>query len=433
MTLPFGYLVPVVVIALCTAVALVGPRPARTTPSHWSWWLTFVINEQPFLAFFWLFLLTAETFVAGDLTSPGGEIGVATAVLTAAGLAVLVRRALRAGPVLDRALADELGVTPPARRRRPVSRILLPFLVRRGDVARVKDLPYGDAGKRNLLDVYHHRGRPAGGGPTLIFLHGGGFRSGHKNREGRAMLNRLASEGWVCVSANYRLGPEARFPDPLVDVKKVIAWVRAHVGEYGGDPGTVFVAGSSAGAHLAAMAGLTANDPGFQPGFTAADTSVSGVICFYAYLGRLGGPQDAVSSPADRLHPDAPPFLVIHGDQDSSTLVEDTREFVTSLRAVSRRPVVYAELPGAQHTFDLLHSIRYTQVITAVSSFAAAVARPGAGSPSAAGQSIPARTSLDETGRSGDHEHPGGEPGGEAGREPWRRDACGGRRRSSPV
>ncbi len=61
------------------------------------------------------------------------------------------------------------------------------------------------------------------------------------------MLYRLAGRGWVCISANYRLSPAARFPDHLVDAKKVIAWVREHGARYGADASNLVVAGSSAG------------------------------------------------------------------------------------------------------------------------------------------------------------------------------------------
>jgi acetyl esterase/lipase len=77
------------------------------------------------------------------------------------------------------------------------------------------------------------------------------------------------------VSANYRLRPAARHPDHLVDLKRVIAWVRGHGHEFGADPATLFVSGSSAGGHLAALAALTPNDPAFQPGFEDVDTSVT--------------------------------------------------------------------------------------------------------------------------------------------------------------
>ena len=102
----------------------------------------------------------------------------------------------------------------------------------------------------------------------------------------------------------------------------------------------IFLAGSSAGAHLTAMAALTAGDPRFQPGFEAADTSIA------AGVG-------------------------LHGDNDTYTAAEDAHRFAMRLRAVSSSPVVYAELPGAQHSFDLTHSIRFEHVVNAIEAFAA--------------------------------------------------------------
>jgi acetyl esterase/lipase len=245
---------------------------------------------------------------------------------------------------------------------------LWPFPVRPRQVERVANIAYGDAGRWNLLDLYRHRGHPAGG-PVLVYLHGGAFRSGSKRRKARPLLYRLASHGWVCVSANYRLGPAARFPDHLVDAKKVLAWVRDHGREYGADPAVVVVAGSSAGGHLAATAALTANDPAFQPGFEQADTSVAAAVCLYGYYGSLDG--RASSSPLAYVRADAPPFLLAHGDRDTIVLVEDARRFVQELRQSSTNPVVYAELPGAQHVFDLFHSLRFEAVVDAVEAFAA--------------------------------------------------------------
>jgi acetyl esterase/lipase len=325
--------------------------------------VTFLINEQPFLGFYLLVAVTVPAWLQGDLASPGGLVAFGVAVLVAVGLAVLAVRAVTAGPVLRRALAE--GGIDYSPGRRPWMRILFaPGAVRRRGVTRVRDIAYGDAGKHNLLDVYHRRDQPAGA-RVFVFMHGGGFRIGSKNREGRALLNHLAAQGWVCVSANYRLAPAAQYPDHLVDAKKVIAWAREHAGEYGAESRTILASGSSAGGHLASMLALTPNDPQFQPGFENADTSVAAVVGFYGYYGRLAGPG---SSPLERLRA-APPFLFLHGDKDSSTLVEETREFVARLREVSSSQVLYAELPGAQHNFDLLFSLRYSYVIEAVGAF----------------------------------------------------------------
>jgi acetyl esterase/lipase len=81
----------------------------------------------------------------------------------------------------------------------------------------------------------------------FLWLHGGGYNGGRKNSQSLPLLYRLASQGWVCVSANYRLRPAARHPDHLIDLKRVIAWVHEHGHEYGADPATLFVSGSSAG------------------------------------------------------------------------------------------------------------------------------------------------------------------------------------------
>ncbi|MEU5863769.1 alpha/beta hydrolase [Nonomuraea sp. NPDC047529] len=179
------------------------------------------------------------------------------------------------------------------------------------------------------------------------------------------MLHHLASQGWVCVSANYRLRPQAQHPDHLIDLKKIIAWVREHAHEYGADPSTLFVAGSSAGGHMAAPAALTPNDPAFQPGFEHADTSVTGVI----YLNGWYGPyfdDDPASSPPAHITADAPPFLVAHGDLDPLVPVADARHFADRLRRTSASPVVYAELRGGNHAFDLYHSVRFEAVVDAV-------------------------------------------------------------------
>jgi acetyl esterase/lipase len=201
-------------------------------------------------------------------------------------------------------------------------------------------------------------------------LHAGAFRFGSKHFGARHLLYRLASHGWVCIGANYRLRSAAKFPDPLIDVKGVIAWVRAHGPEYGADPTAVFLAGSSAGGHLASLAALTPNDPAFQPGFERTDTAVAAAISLYGYYGPVTS-GERPSSPLAYVNPEAPPTFVAHGDQDTLVIVEDARHFAEQLRAASSNPVVYAELPGAQHGFDVFRSRRFETVVDAIEAFAA--------------------------------------------------------------
>jgi acetyl esterase/lipase len=258
------------------------------------------------------------------------------------------------------------------------ARFLWPLHVRRHDVQRIGGIRYGDAGRANLLDLYRSRRDPAAGElrPVLVHLHGGALVMGRKNREGLPVIYRLASRGWICVSSNYRMRPEAQWPDHLVDVKKVIAWIRAHGPEYGADPNRIFRAGASSGAQLAAVAALTPSDPRFQPGFAEADTSVCAAISLYGYYGPgAAGPATPPSSPHAYIGPAAPPFFIAHGDCDTLIPVSAARQFAAALRARSRAAVVYAELPGAQHQFDLHHSIRCTAVTNGIEVFAAWVLR----------------------------------------------------------
>lgn len=64
-------------------------------------------------------------------------------------------------------------------------------------------------------------------------------------------------------------------------------------------------------------------------------------------------------------------MFVVHGDKDALTPVESARYLVGELRKISDNPVVYAELPGAQHNFDLFHSIRNEAVIAGIEAFTA--------------------------------------------------------------
>jgi acetyl esterase/lipase len=349
-----GYLITTGVMLAYVLFAIAPPRPRRSSPWRVSFWLGYLVNELPFLAFLVLAASTALATAQGDIATPVGWIGLALAVLATFGLVVIVRRALRTGDAIDRALV-EAGLPARSVHRLPWGRILFwPFAWPHPRIERISNIAYGDAGRGNLLDVYRTRPRPTRG-PVLIHLHGGAFRIGNKSREARPLFYRLARRGWVVISANYRL--RTPFPDPLVDVKKVIAWVREHGPEYGADPDVVFVAGSSAGGYLASMAALTAD----------AESPVTAVVSLYGYYGSTGPGR---TSPMAYDAHEAPPFFVVHPDRDTLVVVDDARRFVEHLRETSSRPVAYAELPGAQHAFDFFYSIRFSAVIDGIETFA---------------------------------------------------------------
>ncbi len=375
--MPIGYLISTGLLAGVSLSSVARHRPRRSSPFRPSYALGLLLN-WPLATSLLLIASTALAIDQSGVGSPVFWIGFGFAVLASGGLVVLRGRARRTGPTLERALDEGLGpgwraenveVAARLRRRPSLARIVLaPVSSRRLGVERTPNIRYGPAPRANLLDVY--RGRSGRSGcPTLIHLHP---LFGSKRLGTRHLFHRLAGEGWVCVSANYRRTSDDEFTDPLVDVKKVIAWVREHGPEYGADPNVVFLAGSSLGGYLAWRAALAPNDPLFQPGFEDVDTSVAGVVSLCGYYGRVAhsGPS---SSRLAYSTADAPPCFVAHGDQDFLVIVEDARGFVEQLRATSSNPVVYAELPGAQHGFDLFRSRRFDTVVDAIQAFAGSV------------------------------------------------------------
>lgn len=257
------------------------------------------------------------------------------------------------------------------------------------------DISYGPHGERNRLDILRpadpaarHDGRL----PVLIQMHGGGFISGGKNMAGKPLMHLLARRGWIVVTLNYRLGPEARWPSQLVDAKRAVAWIREHIAEYGGDPDFIVATGASAGGNLSALLALTAGQARYQPGFETADTRIQAAVPVYAgfatniyreqeLLGRLLRDKvlspEMLAAPSDKLdiYPsmhitaDAAPMFVLTGTHDGLALVEETRVFVDKLRAVSKAPLVFAEAHGANHGFDDAHSIRAEHAANAVQRF----------------------------------------------------------------
>lgn len=338
----------------------------------------------------------------GGLAHWPGWLGLAAALVGGVLIVVEMVLATRSGPAVARALADA-GLDPPPPDRGRWRRLLLPFWLRDRRVERIKNLRYADgAGRRHLCDVYRPRGVPATtGAPVLLQIHGGAWLIGNKQQQGRPLMNRMAAHGWVCVAINYRLAPRAKMPAQIVDVKLALAWIRDHIAEYGGDPTRVVVTGGSAGGHLAAMAALTMNAPEYQPGFEAADTSVLAAVPLYpptdlvplfTFRGKRAsrfadrtaaivfGASPSVDpvrfrewSPIELVTPGLVPFLVVQGAADNLVPVSLTRAFVDKLRELPGQHVVYLELPGAPHAFEVFHSVRAEAAIGAIHQFCAGV------------------------------------------------------------
>jgi acetyl esterase/lipase len=376
-------------------------RPLRTSwglgPAWLAAWIT--VELAPHLLVFGA-LAGAVLVVLGALDEPIGWIGLGALLVAEAGAIPLVLRARRTVVELD-GVTSELDPSEPESPY-PRSHIVFPWLMlRRRGVRVVRGVEYARHGNLRLrLDVYLPRAPAERPRPAIVEVHGGGWIMGSRREQAIPLLTHLAANGWVGFNIDYRLSPRATFPDHVVDVKRAIAWVREHAEEYGVDPSFIALTGGSAGGHLCALAALTAGDPTLQPGFEEADASVAAAVPFYgAYdlldedgrhaplvhrllerwvfkVRRRDDPQRfRAASPMHRVHADAPPMLVIHGERDSMLPVEEARLFADRLREASDSPVLYAEMRGGQHAFDLIPSWRTVPVIDAIERFLATVRR----------------------------------------------------------
>ena len=374
----------------CALHAFNAWRPVRRNRLLFVWsflaaWLT--IEAAPL----WLVLevVAAAALVwAGALDRPVGWIGLVLLVASWLHLLVLFVQGRATSGTATVALGD-FGSEALANRPE----------VPRQKVTVERNIPFRRVAGRELrLDVY----RPRGEGtrrPAILQIHGGGWVIGDKREQGIPLLRHLASHGWVGFNANYRLSPGATFPDHLVDMKAALAWIRAHADDYGVDPDFVVVTGGSAGGHLTALMGLTANQATYQPGFEQADTSVSAAVPFYGvydftnrhdamppeFMRWIAEPlvikafldeepeKFAAASPLDQIHAEAPPFLIVHGDKDTLAPVTDARQFASRLDEVSDSTVIYIELHGAQHAFDVFGSPRTRRMVVATERFLYAV------------------------------------------------------------
>ena len=377
----------------------VAPRRRPVALFAWSFFASWLTIELVWHHLVFGLVATSVLIAGGALEQPVGVAGLALMALALGLMAQIAWTTRRTVVTMRGTLADlDPGPEPP---RFPRWQIVLPVLMGRRRGVRVRrNIPFARVGGKTIrLDVTIPSAPVPGGGarrPALVQVHGGGWVIGDKREQGLPLLGHLAAQGWVGFNVNYRLSPGVGFPEHLIDLKRGLAWIREHADEYDVDPGFICISGGSAGGHLTALMALTANEARFQPGFESADTSVAAAVPFYGIYdftpeGAFGSEPDVYrrflepivvkafledepekfeeASPVHHVRPDAPPFLVVHGDRDTLAPVEDARHFVEQLRAVSEQPVLYAEMQGAQHAFEIFPSVRSVRVIEGVERF----------------------------------------------------------------
>jgi acetyl esterase/lipase len=221
------------------------------------------------------------------------------------------------------------------------------------------------------LDI--HAATGTGPHPVIVWIHGGGWQSGDKAQCLPVRLG-FPDRGYTVACVNYRLSGQAIFPAQIEDVRDAIAFLRGHADEYGLDP-TRFVAwGSSAGGHLAALAGTTSGESVFTD--DARASAVQAVVDFYGPVDLtamvttpgytrhaqpdsaesllLGGPvlenPEAArrASPLTYIDGGEPAFLVVHGTADPVVPLAQSQLLHNALAAAGV-PVAMTVYEGAGH------------------------------------------------------------------------------------
>lgn len=325
--------------------------------------------------------------IRGDFRGGRGRIALLLTTVSWGLLYLIQRRNIASQPHFENPLREALGEDYQAiaakaqSRRRRITGVFPNEVIRRRYVEKAGTVQYGPHRAVNQADIWRRPDLPRDGkAPVLLQVPGGAWSIGMRKPQSYPMMSHLADHGWICVSIDYRVSPRNTWPDHIVDVKRALAWIKEHIAEYGGDPDFVAISGGSAGGHLSALAALTANDPQYQPGFEDADTSVVAAVPIYGRYdwvsGKGSGRREFIAflqkfvvkkpivqnrqvyvdaSPTYRMRADAPPFFVLHGQDDSIIPVSEGREFAAALQQVSTSPVVYAEIPHAQHAFDFYY------------------------------------------------------------------------------
>lgn len=214
------------------------------------------------------------------------------------------------------------------------------------ELRRINDIDYvGDENPRQTLDLYIPETKAESPHPVVLWIHGGAWRKGSKDRPGRAL--KAAGLNCAIVSINYRLTSEKSWPAQIYDCKAALRWVKANAKKHHLDAERIVVWGASAGGHLVTFMGTTQNHPdldGKLGSHIDQSTTVKGVINFFGPTDflvmnqqgssmdhnsasspegqLLGGEVSALkaraklASPFHQLSKDDAPILTVHGTKD---------------------------------------------------------------------------------------------------------------------
>lgn len=250
------------------------------------------------------------------------------------------------------------------------------------------EIVYGMGGDTELkLDLYSPKDldSPA---PGIIFIHGGGWRSG-KRQDYKLYTTEFAARGYVAATVTYRLREAGYFPNCVEDVKCAVRWMRANAESLKVDPNRIAVIGGSAGGHLSMMVGYSSDIAEFEGngGHAGVSSAVAAVIDIY-------GPADFTheqnrdhhlltnfmqgsyeefpdkykkASPLTYVDPSDPPTLIIHGTVDTLVPVIQSDRLAEKFQELGMT-YWYDRIDGWPHAMDVAQVVN-DRVVEVVSAF----------------------------------------------------------------
>ncbi len=205
------------------------------------------------------------------------------------------------------------------------------------------DIAYGDS-PRQKLDIYQPKQHVKNGQekpPVVVFYYGGSWDSGDKS-DYKFAAEAFTSNGFVTVIPDYRVFPEVTFPGFMADPATVAKWVKDHIQDFGGDPNRVFLAGHSAGAHIAVMLSLNAEylaKENLKPTDFRGTIGLAGPYDFLPVktdrLKEIFGPEDQrwKSQPIEFVTGKSQPMLLLVGLKDDTVWPRNTFNLAEKIKS----------------------------------------------------------------------------------------------------
>jgi acetyl esterase/lipase len=224
---------------------------------------------------------------------------------------------------------------------------------------------------RHRLDLAHSQDSAARPKPVFVFVHGGGFTSGERQRPGTPFHDNVmrwaVHEGMVGVNLTYRLAPEHAWPAGGADVLAAMGWIRENIARWGGDPARTVLFGHSAGASHAAEALAQAQEKGGES-LPAAAVLLSGIYApadvaptpgRQAYFGTDASLYETRAS-VSRLAAARLPLLIAHSEREPREFADQARALGSALERQGSAP--QCEVLQSHNHFSPVMSLGSTDV-----------------------------------------------------------------------